>query len=200
MLSIKPHAAGSARDNELAEYYKKFFEESGLDRAYKVSYRVLLSEANISRPNKIYLKDESTESVIISQHQENPILPDELNANKPAYNSYSPKGDITGEPVYCNFGRVEDFRLLIEEAHIDLENRICIIRYGGMFRANKVQNAARFGCAGVILFSDPKLIAPFGTDAESVYPNSIWMNGVTIQRGNIRLIKVDYLRKNNFQI
>lgn len=189
-LSVEPHLAGTQRDQVLSEFYKKFFTDAGLDRVYTVSYTVLLSSANISRPNKIYLIGESQEPVIISQHQETPIRPEEMNANVPAYNAYSPTGDILGDPVYCNYGREEDFRLLVKETNIRLEEKICIIRYGKIFRGSKVRNAARYGCSAVVLYSDPSLIAPFGTEAAKVYPHSIWMNGKTIQRGNIRVIKV----------
>ena len=155
-------------------------------------YKVQLSYANRQRPNKIYvLKDGGKEVYLSSSHIEIPFQPDEMHPSAVhAYNGYSPHGDVQGLPVYCNYGRKEDFELLIQEARIDVKDHICIIRYGKIYRGNKVDNAAKYGCAAVILFSDPSLMAPFGTDQEMVYPNSVWMNGKAIQRGNIGLVSV----------
>jgi len=36
------------------------------------------------------------------------------------------------------------------------------------FRGNKADNGARFGCAGVIIFSDPAEAAQEGTEPENV--------------------------------
>lgn len=111
----------------------------------------------------------------------------------PAYNAFSPAADITGEPVYVNYGRLADFQLLEDAARINVAGKICIIRYGKIYRGNKVDNAARYGCAGVILFSDPSLMAPFGTDPSIVYPNGVWMSGKAMQRGSIGLVSVSVM-------
>lgn len=172
----------------LAKYYESEFRSYGLDRVHMIPYKVLLSYSDLKRPNKIYVLDRVTnEANVISQHVEPPVLASELPQNVHAYNGFSPKGDISGVPVYCNYGRKEDFQLLEWEAHIDVKDKICIIRNGKIYRGNKVDNAAKAGCAAVILFSDPSTMAPMGTDPLSVYPNSIWMNGRAIQRGNIGL-------------
>ncbi|OTF77990.1 N-acetylated-alpha-linked acidic dipeptidase 2-like protein, partial [Euroglyphus maynei] len=185
LLSIKPHQAGTKRDEELAQFYKNSFRDAGLDRSYLIPYKVLLSYTNPERPNRIYLNDKSTNAVYIIDNQEPPLRPDESNTIS-SYNGYSPSGDIIGEPVYCNYGLIEDF-LQLDNVRIDLNGKICIIRYGRIFRGNKVMNAERFGCAAVIFFNDPDTISPFGNGPESSYPNSIWLNGKTMQSGNIRL-------------
>ena len=122
---------------------------------------------------------------------ETPIRAHELHFDAVhAYNGFSPKGDITGDPIYCNYGRKEDFDLLEQEARLSVLGKICIIRYGKIYRGNKVENAARAGCLAVIFFSDPSLTAPFGTESAKVYPNSVWMNGKAMQRGNAALVSV----------
>jgi len=40
--------------------------------------------------------------------------------------------------VYVNYGRVEDFDWLKKSAGIDVRGKICIARYGQIFRADKV--------------------------------------------------------------
>lgn len=194
-----PHQAGTERDEQLAKYYRDSFLEAGLDRAYLVPYKVLLSYANRKRPNKVYVIDKATrEAQLSTAHIEVPVKPDEMDANAiHAYNGFSPSGDVEGEPVYANYGRTSDFELLENEARIDLKGKVCLIRYGKIYRGNKVANAARFGCAGVILFSDPSLMAPFGTGQETVYPNSVWMNGKAMQRGNIGMVSVSLASSTN---
>ncbi len=44
-----------------------------------------------------------------------------------------------------------------------------------------VQNAADAGCGALILFSDPANVAAEGTDAEDVYPSTLWLPGTGIQ-------------------
>lgn len=190
-ISTEPHQAGSNRDEELAEFYKNALLDYGLDRVYTVPYKVLLSYADASRPNKVYVLSRG-EPLLISQHHESPVRPEEMPSQAvPAYHSFSPSGDVTGQPVYVNYGRVQDFELLEDAGRVDVRNKVCIVRYGKAYRGSKVANAERFGCIGVIMFSDPSLIAPFSTEPESVYPHSIWMNGRTMQRGNVRMVSGD---------
>ena len=55
----------------------------------------------------------------------------------PAFNGSSPSGDVTGEVVYANYGRPEDFQKL-KDLGIDLKGKIILVRYGGNFRGVKV--------------------------------------------------------------
>ncbi|KAH7641419.1 n-acetylated-alpha-linked acidic dipeptidase 2-like isoform x2 [Dermatophagoides farinae] len=186
LLSIKPHQAGTKRDEELAQFYKNTFRDAGLDRFHLIPYKVLLSYTNPDRPNRIYLNDKSTNAVYVIDNQEPPLRPDE-SIIIPSYNGWSPSGDIIAEPVYCNYGLIDDF-IQLDNFRIDVNGKICIIRYGRTFRGNKVANAERFGCAAVILFSDPESISSSNNnEPESLYPNSIWLNGKAMQSGSIRL-------------
>ena len=47
-------------------------------------------------------------------------------------NTYRP-GTVSGVPVYVNYGRVEDFKYL-KDLGMDLDNKICITRYGKNYR------------------------------------------------------------------
>ena len=68
-----------------------------------------------------------------------PIIEDET-SSKPAiatFNGYSASGDVTAELVYVNYGREEDFELL-DRQNISVAGKIVIVRYGKIFRGNKV--------------------------------------------------------------
>ncbi len=63
-------------------------------------------------------------------------------------------------------------------------------------RGNKAENAAKFGCAALIIFSDPAEAAQEGTEPEHVYPASFWLPGTGVQRGSLALADGDPLTPN----
>ena len=71
------------------------------------------------------------------------------------FNGSSGSGDVTGEVVYANYGRLEDFDQLATQ-HIDLHGKIVIVRYGANFRGVKVYLAEQRGAIGVLIYSDPQ--------------------------------------------
>ena len=70
------------------------------------------------------------------------------------FNGSSGSGDVTGEVVYANYGRIEDFDQLAAQ-HIDLHGKIVLVRYGANFRGVKVYIAEQRGATGVLIYSDP---------------------------------------------
>jgi hypothetical protein len=106
-----------------------------------VPYKVLLSYPNSTHPNKVLIIDGRNGKVLFeSQHQDVPPREDDRHPYfADAYNSFAPKADVIGEPVFCNYGREKDFDLL-QDANIDLRGKICLIKYGKIFRGNKVSN------------------------------------------------------------
>ncbi len=50
---------------------------------------------------------------------------------------------MQGELIYVNYGTIEDFQKLDEELNIDVTGKICIARYGKIFRGDKVNNVSR---------------------------------------------------------
>ena len=50
---------------------------------------------------------------------------------------YSPSGKAEGELVYVNYGRVQDFEKL-KNLGVNVTGKIAIMRYGKIFRGNKV--------------------------------------------------------------
>ncbi|KAG1683673.1 N-acetylated-alpha-linked acidic dipeptidase 2 [Nymphon striatum] len=184
-LSAEPHLAGSERDNYLAKYIKDRWEEYGVDQTKLVPYEVVLSFPDSNNPNKVRIESESGETLFESQHKEKTLRPEDEHPNFiHAFNSYSPAGDIKGDLVYVNFGRVEDFDAL-EEMGVSVEGKICIMRYGKIYRGNKVKHAEDRKAIGAILYLDPEEVALNGTSPENVYPNSWWMPGTAMQRGTV---------------
>ncbi|KAB7496029.1 hypothetical protein Anas_04286, partial [Armadillidium nasatum] len=183
-LSDKPHLAASPRDNELAEYVKIKFEEAGFDSSELVPYNVYLSKPNPENPNKSHFREEPI--------HEGDDDPDFIHA----FNAFTPAGTVSTEPgvgvVYVNYGEIEDFERLAEIG-INVTGHIVIVRYGEIFRGNKVYHAEKFGAKGIIIFSDPEDVAAEGISPEDVYDNSWWLPGTGVQRGSTYLGSGDSL-------
>jgi N-acetylated-alpha-linked acidic dipeptidase len=100
------------------------------------------------------------------------------------FNGSSGSGDVTGDVVYANYGRIEDFDQLAAQ-HIDLHGKIVICRYGANFRGVKVYIAQQRGAAGVLIYSDPQDDGYFKGDA---YPNGPWRPETGVQRGSVQFL------------
>ena len=110
------------------------------------SYLVLLDYPNKTAPNKVYLMQ--GDSILYeSVYQEEDL--DRLPSNfVDAYLAYSPAGEVSGQVVYVNYGSKEDFELLADNStdyYTDVKGKICISRYGQVFRGNKAKNAEDSG-------------------------------------------------------
>lgn len=97
------------------------------------------------------------------------------------WNAYSGSGDVTGEVVYANYGRREDFELLRERG-VDCAGKIVVARYGGNFRGYKAKYAEEAGAAGLVIYTDPR-DSGFGKGLET--PEGGWANCDQIQRGSL---------------
>ena len=102
----------------------------------------------------------------------------------PAFNGSSPSGDVTGEVVYANYGRPEDFQKL-KDLGIDLKGKIVLVRYGGNFRGVKVYIAQQYGAAGVLIYSDP---ADDGYFRGDMYPHGPYRPATAVQRGSVQFM------------
>lgn len=102
----------------------------------------------------------------------------------PAYNAYSPSGDVSGDLVYANYGLPESYEKL-EDLGVSVEDKIVIVRYGKSFRGVKAKVAEEHGAAGVIIYSDPE---DDGYVQGKVYPNGPWRPANSAQRGSIQYI------------
>lgn len=174
-LADEPNRAGTVRGRKTAEWIMSQFARFGLD-ASLAEYEVLLAEpidaaleivspVTMSLPIRERVIDEDPATIFAEREF--------------GWNAYSASGEATGRVVYANYGRKEDFDRL-REMGVDLNGAIVIARYGGNFRGYKAKFAEESGAAGLIIFTDP---ADSGKGPG--YPEGVWANGSTIQRGSI---------------
>jgi len=151
-LTAVPHVAGSPEDKATAEYVLQMYKEAGLD-AYIQEYKVWMNypaeiHVDLVAPNGVMMHGPAREHVNgPDSYQDDPRV-------LPAYNGYSPSGDVTADVIYANYGRPEDFKKL-KDMGIETKGKIALVRYGMNFRGVKPFVASEYGCIGVIIYSDP---------------------------------------------
>jgi N-acetylated-alpha-linked acidic dipeptidase len=181
-LTAVPHIAGSKEDYDTAAYVASKFKAAGLETTI-VPYKAWLNlpqtveiEAT-DKSGKVLVHGPSREHVTSDPYQDDPRI-------LPAFNGSSPSGDVTGEVVYANYGRPEDFQKLADD-NIDLHGKIVLVRYGGNFRGVKVYIAQQRGAAGVLIYSDPYDDGYFQGD---VYPKGPYRPDTGVQRGSVQFM------------
>ncbi|XP_031716346.1 N-acetylated-alpha-linked acidic dipeptidase 2 isoform X1 [Anarrhichthys ocellatus] len=178
-----PHLAGTEQNLRYAEQIRKEWLEFGLDTVEMVPYDVLLSYPNKSQPNYISIVDEFGSEVFNTSLAEPvPEGYEDVSNIVPPYSAFSAKGQPEGDLVYVNYGRTEDFFQLQKEMNISVTGKIVIVRYGKIFRGNKVKNAMLAGAKGIIMFSDPADYCAAGVQS---YPDGWNLPGGGAQRGNV---------------
>ena len=181
-LTDEPHMAATPEDRKTAEYVAQKFRAAGLETEI-IPYRVMLNQPKtvrveaFSSDGTLLMRGPSPEHVENDPGQDNPRV-------VMAFNGSSGSGDVTGEVVYSNYGRLEDFNQLAAQ-HIDLHGKIALIRYGSNFRGVKVYLAEQRGAIGVLLYSDPQDDGYFKGDA---YPAGPWRPETGIQRGSVQYL------------
>lgn len=177
VMTAEPHHAGSPYEIKLADYVADRFKEFGLDVS-RYEYSIL-----IPWPGERRIDIVAPEQVKL--HVEEETIPGDKWAAMPgilpAYNAYSPSGDVTADIVYVNFGVPADYDEL-KKLGVDVRGKIVIARYGGSWRGIKPKVAAEHGAVGCIIYSDPHEDGYFQGD---VYPEGPFRAWGMIQRGSV---------------
>ena len=182
ILTAEPHLAATPEDHKTAEFVAQKFRAAGLDTEI-IPYRVLMNQPKAVRVEAYDANGIRLMSGPTPEHVENDPGQDNARVVMP-FNGSSGSGDVTGEVVYANYGRLEDFNDLAAH-HIDLRGKIALIRYGANFRGVKVYLAEQRGAVGVLLYSDPQDDGYFKGDA---YPAGPWRPETGVQRGSVQFL------------
>jgi N-acetylated-alpha-linked acidic dipeptidase len=181
-LTAEPHLAATGEDHVTAQYVAQKFQAAGLETQI-IPYRVLLNWPKMVRVEAIdstgnlLMSGPTREHVVGDPQQDDPrvVMP---------FNGSSGSGDVTGEVVYANYGRLQDFDELAAQ-HIDLHGKIVICRYGTNFRGVKVYLAEQRGAIGVLIYSDPQDDGYYKGDP---YPKGPWRPATGVQRGSVQYL------------
>ena len=181
-LTAEPHIASSPEDHKTAEYVAEKFRAAGLDTEI-VPYRVLMNQPRVVKVEAFDPSGKQLMSGPTREHVEGDPFDKDPRVVMP-FNGSSASGDVTGEVVYANYGRLEDYDELAKQK-IDLHGKIVIVRYGANFRGVKVYIAEQRGAIGVIIYSDPQDDGYYKGDP---YPNGPWRPDSGVQRGSVQYL------------
>jgi N-acetylated-alpha-linked acidic dipeptidase len=180
-LTAEPHVAGTPADYKTAVFVRDKLREWGW-KADLVELEVLLNYPN-GEP-RLSLKRPASRALAVD---EAPVASDKDSASSQAFgafNGYGTSGQASGQVVYVNYGRPDDFGSL-EKMGIDVKDKIVLVRYGEIFRGLKVHNAQKRGAKGILIFSDP---ADDGYAKGDVYPHGRFRPESAIQRGSVQFL------------
>ncbi len=177
-----PHIAGGTRDRALAEWTRAQWEAAGVPSRL-VEYEVLLNTPL------------SAEVSVVSAWQGQPYRPTLREASIPedptsqldpalltrGFHGYSFSGNATGQLVYVNYCRHEDFEAL-RSAGVLVRGMVVLCRYGKVFRGNKVEEAQLRGAVAVLIYSDP---ADDGAAKGATFPAGPYRPAGSLQRGSV---------------
>lgn len=172
--------AATPEDHKTAEYVAQRFRAAGLDTEI-VPYRVLL---NVPAGQRVEAWNAQGRLLMTGPTQER--LDDEAVDPRVTlpFSGSSASGEVTGEVVYANYCRVEDFQHL-ETLHVTIRGRVVLCRYGSNFRGVKVFLAEQRGAAGVLIYSDP---ADDGASRGETWPYGPWRPETSVQRGSVQYL------------
>ncbi|KAM6496046.1 Zn-dependent exopeptidase [Amanita muscaria] len=106
----------------------------------------------------------------------------------PAWHGLSTDGDVTGQLVYANYGKKEDYDYL-DSIGVNLTGKVVLTRYGEIFRGLKIKGAEERGAVGVLIYSDPRDDG-FVTSSNGYtsYPHGPARNPNAVQRGSVQYL------------
>ncbi|XP_046567726.1 N-acetylated-alpha-linked acidic dipeptidase 2-like [Haliotis rubra] len=184
-LTSKPHLAGTPADYRQAKELADLWIQQGFDDVTITPYEVLMSYPDLARPNVVRVRGQNDEILYESPLTEAILTPREnVPGVVPPFNAYSANGTVTGDLVYVNYGRDEDFKYVTEDVNINVTGKIAIARYGKIFRGDKAKAAQKYGAIGLIIYTDPADYA-MGANSSDVYPHSWWLPPTGAQRGTL---------------
>ena len=142
-LTLEPHPAGSARNNELAQWVADQWRQQGLEDVTIHEYDVLHSTparnfpGNGQAPRAYRATLREAPYRRRSGHQKS-------QACLGAYLGYSASGEVTAPVVYAHSGNPEDYDFLRQHG-IDVRGKIVLVRYSNpySYRGFKALTAER---------------------------------------------------------
>jgi N-acetylated-alpha-linked acidic dipeptidase len=179
-----PHLAGKNLTQAL--WTKERWQEFGIESTI-VDYDVYI---NYPKGHRLALLEK--DSVKFEARLEENVLKEDKASQSadriPTFHGYSASGNVTGGYVFVNYGTYQDFEDL-KAANIDLEGKIALAKYGGVFRGLKVKRAQEFGMIGVVMYSDP---GDDGSVTEKngnkTYPDGPAREPSSVQRGSVQFL------------
>ncbi|KAH7639834.1 hypothetical protein HUG17_3867 [Dermatophagoides farinae] len=181
-FSRQPHLASSNEDLDLANKIRDHFIHNHFDYVTLKNYSTLLSLPDSNRPNFVALVDsisgrEIYSSLSTSNQQQQQPLP---------FSPYSPKGDITGEILFVNYGRPVDFiqlqNLFNTTSNEIFNGKIFLVKQFHLSASEQYRYAAALNASALLLYPDPQHYNP---RQSKPFPDSLWLPSDGIRNDGI---------------
>ena len=152
-LSSMPHLSGTSGDLALARYFQDLILKSRLEMNPDVLFETY---TNYPLDPKVQLLHDN-ELLVDCDLKEKLDDGVENDYYKLAFNPGSRDMTSKGKLIYANYGTLADYELL-KSRGIDVKGCILLMKYGGIYAANKkLQYAQERGASGVLFISDPEM-------------------------------------------
>jgi N-acetylated-alpha-linked acidic dipeptidase len=175
-ITRAPHIAGTEGNARVAEYLAAEYKKAGWE-VEMPAYDVLLSY-----PKSAALEIVADPPIALARGE--PPIPEDPDTAVPEaaipWNAYSPSAEVTGEVLYVNYGRPEDYERL-KAMGVDAKGKIVLARYSHGYRGGKALEAEKRGALAILVYSDP---LEDGWFRGPVYPSGPWGPAAHLQRGS----------------
>nr|XP_011468171.1 PREDICTED: probable glutamate carboxypeptidase 2 isoform X1 [Fragaria vesca subsp. vesca] len=181
-LTRRPHVAGTPANAEAATYVLSIFTSSNL-RSRITPYHVALTYP-ISRSLTLTPSPSSPPVNFDLQQETYPGDPyaDVAAEVVPTFHAFAKSGDVAGDVVYVNYGRLEDYETL-NKMGVNVSGAVVLARYGEIYRGSIVQIAYEEGAVGVLVYSDRKDYG--GGGGGRWFPEEKWLPSSGVQVGTV---------------
>ncbi len=176
-LSAAPRLAGTIGSERGAEIVSRWLAQAGW------SVELDAREVLLCYPRRVRLElFAASGSAAPERAWEASYDPDRVPpGDVPLFSAWSKSGDVRAPVIDAGRGLRGDFEAL-KAAGVPIAGTLALVRYGGSYRGCKVEIAAEYGCAGVLLYSDP---AQDGAGKGPTWPAGPWKPDHEAQRGSI---------------
>lgn len=179
-----PKLGGTEGDRTSAEYVEKMWKAHGLEDVHLTPFKAYFSHPDPDHHSQISIIDSEGKVVYSVTRQKTGSVEPYL-----AYSAGTGSTPVVAQVVYANYGRPEDFAYL-RDAGINVTGKIIVIRFGRVFRGNKVKEAEKHGAAAVILYPDP---ADYALQPQRPFPESMSLPASAVASGTLSLVNGDPL-------
>jgi len=178
------HVAG--RNRSQAQWTADKWEEAGIPSTL-AEYTVFLNYPLNNSLSMTYANG----SVYTAGLVEDVLEEDETSTREdrlPSFHGYSATGNASAEFVYVGLGTQRDYQRLVDLG-VELEGKVALAQYGGIFRGLKVKNAQDQGMIACIIYTDPAQDGNVTVEnGYAEYPDGGARNPSQVQRGSVQFL------------
>ncbi|OXA57014.1 N-acetylated-alpha-linked acidic dipeptidase 2 [Folsomia candida] len=148
------HRAGTKEGHQMATVIRDLWRSFGISVRLE-QHKTLLTKSETSNYAEV-IGENGTVLFTTSKIGDDVNLP-----NSRPIVAFSPPSDSngTGQLVFGNYGRLEDFQRL-RKSQLALKGSIALIRFGTIHPSAVASNAIAFGCRGLVFYPDPQDFGP----------------------------------------